>query len=506
MESRLHLQVKATPSFTPVRGGVLQRKCACGGSAGVAGECDECSKQNLSLQRSTRNSDLETRNPGLETQDSDGVPPIVHEVLRSSGQPLDPQTRAFMEPRFGHDFSRVRVHTDPQAAESAQRVNALAYTVGRDVVFGAGEYSPNSDAGKEMIAHELTHVVQQRKASATGMAFSVQTGLRVAPADDPLEQEANAAAVNIGSGEIEVSGSQSAGGLFRLPAPDDTGDSISGGTLPYREATELGDCTRIMGEQSAEFCRQEVLGEQPQPVPPAPPPPPCSPTGLARPDYLTQPGTSTDDFGLTRLLFDGDEPQLQTTRVAGGVRLQETSASLQTITSVYTTTGSFTEGETILVGDQGPCPSARYPLRWRISPDGARKIKEGEIEHCADFQYAFEISLKRYADAVNGLARSGRTFRNQRAAETKVTLLAGVAPANWLNVFQCLVDKSTRRDGARWHTPIARTSPPTSNENCAFAHSNVSGVSLPEVGQHPPSEIIRDCGEGGATGGGRGGG
>src|SRR5437870_4603658 len=141
METRLHAQMKAAPppSFTPVRVGTLQRKCACGGSAGVAGECDDCSGKHLSLQRSTRNPKPETRNSELGTQNSAGVPPIVHEVLRSPGQPLDAVTRALMEPRFGHDFSRVRVHTGARAAESASAVNALAYTVGRDVVFGAAQ-------------------------------------------------------------------------------------------------------------------------------------------------------------------------------------------------------------------------------------------------------------------------------------------------------------------------------------------------------------------------------
>ncbi len=94
------------------------------------------------------------------------VPPIVHEVLRSPGQPLDPATRAFMEPRFGHDFGPVRVHTDARAAQSAQSVNALAYTVGRDVVFDAGQYAPHTREGKSLMAHELTHVVQQRDAPA----------------------------------------------------------------------------------------------------------------------------------------------------------------------------------------------------------------------------------------------------------------------------------------------------------------------------------------------------
>jgi len=90
------------------------------------------------------------------------VPPIVHEVLRSPGHPLDPATRAFMEPRFGHDFSRVRVHADARAAESARSVNALAYTVGRDLVFASNLYAPQTD-GRRLLAHELVHVVQQQE-------------------------------------------------------------------------------------------------------------------------------------------------------------------------------------------------------------------------------------------------------------------------------------------------------------------------------------------------------
>ena len=88
-------------------------------------------------------------------------PPIVQDALRSPGQALDPATRAVMEPHFGHDFSQVRVHTDSEAADSARAVNARAYTVGRNVVFGAGQYSRGSREGQKLIAHELAHVVQQ---------------------------------------------------------------------------------------------------------------------------------------------------------------------------------------------------------------------------------------------------------------------------------------------------------------------------------------------------------
>jgi Domain of unknown function (DUF4157) len=89
------------------------------------------------------------------------APPLVHEVLRGQGRPLDAATRAFMEPRFGHDFSRVRVHSGSMAESSARDVNAMAYTVGHDIVFGAGMFAPRTHAGRGLLAHELAHVVQQ---------------------------------------------------------------------------------------------------------------------------------------------------------------------------------------------------------------------------------------------------------------------------------------------------------------------------------------------------------
>ncbi|MFZ3046483.1 MAG: DUF4157 domain-containing protein, partial [Desulfatirhabdiaceae bacterium] len=81
--------------------------------------------------------------------------------LKGRGQPLEPSTSAFMESRFGYDFNRVRVHTDAQAAKSAETINAKAYTVGTDIVFGAGRYTPDTYEGRQLLAHELTHVAQQ---------------------------------------------------------------------------------------------------------------------------------------------------------------------------------------------------------------------------------------------------------------------------------------------------------------------------------------------------------
>src|SRR6185503_6638867 len=102
---------------------------------------------------------------GLSERNGDHAPPIVHEVLSSEGRPLEASTRGFMEQRFGHDFSRVRVHDDSRAAASARAVHARAYSAGSQIVFGEGKYAPANDAGRRLLAHELAHVVQQDSAT-----------------------------------------------------------------------------------------------------------------------------------------------------------------------------------------------------------------------------------------------------------------------------------------------------------------------------------------------------
>lgn len=87
---------------------------------------------------------------------------IVQEVLRSPGQPLDAQTRGYFQPRFGYDFSRVRVHVGDRASNSAAALGASAYTFGQQVVFGPGRFDPVSSTGRRLIAHELAHTIQQR--------------------------------------------------------------------------------------------------------------------------------------------------------------------------------------------------------------------------------------------------------------------------------------------------------------------------------------------------------
>jgi hypothetical protein len=100
----------------------------------------------------------------------------VQEVLRSPGQPLDPPTRAFFESRFDQDLSHVRVHVDDRAAASADAMGAVAYTVGSDIAFGAGRYAPNARSGKRLLAHELTHVMQQTGSAAAATNVNGRAG------------------------------------------------------------------------------------------------------------------------------------------------------------------------------------------------------------------------------------------------------------------------------------------------------------------------------------------
>ena len=162
----------------------LQRRCACGGTPGPDGECSACKAKRLALQR-------------LAVRDSapSVAPSLVGATLRSPGRPLDAGARRFMEGRFRHDFGRVRVHTDSRAAESARAVGAHAYTVGRHVVFGAGRYAPDTVPGRRLLAHELTHVLQQGASSESSRLPTVR------PAGDSWEREGDDVARRVVDGQ-----------------------------------------------------------------------------------------------------------------------------------------------------------------------------------------------------------------------------------------------------------------------------------------------------------------
>ncbi|HEX2271689.1 MAG TPA: DUF4157 domain-containing protein, partial [Pyrinomonadaceae bacterium] len=185
MSNRLTTHATTLAQTAPQASSILlQRKCAGCGNHTVAGSsCSGCTKK--------KEESLQRRAAGIETATE--IPAIVHDVLNSPGQPLDTATRAFMESRFRHDFSGVRVHTDAKAAESARTVNAHAYTVGSHIVFNAGQYLPGTKPGNNLLAHELTHVLQQSQ----GLTRSALPG--IGPANDEFERQADAVAHAIAS-------------------------------------------------------------------------------------------------------------------------------------------------------------------------------------------------------------------------------------------------------------------------------------------------------------------
>jgi hypothetical protein len=182
------LSVAAAPS------GILLRKCACGDHTGAAQECAECGKENNSLQRKANNVSVAALDiqhvTGQPPGEDDRAPVSVGEVLATPGSPLEPTLRQDMEQRFGHDFSQVRLHLDSHAAASAREVGALAYTVGRDVVFAQDQFAPHSADGRRLLAHELTHAVQQgagnpAMTSDAGQAVLRRDSKRSPPAPPP---------------------------------------------------------------------------------------------------------------------------------------------------------------------------------------------------------------------------------------------------------------------------------------------------------------------------------
>jgi hypothetical protein len=221
-------QALAKPKITPVVSGLLQRVCACGKhSTGSSGECEGCRKKRegmlhrsvvlqtkptinkpgdqyeqeadrvaalvmaTSLEQSVNNAP--PRIQRIATQPTgETVPASVNQVLAGPGAALEPSLRQDMEQRFGRNFSQVRVHSDTAAKQSAQNLDSYAYTVGQNIVFGANRFSPGTEEGRCLLAHELTHIVQQSDGATAIQRFVPCTRARLSleecPNRDPHEE------------------------------------------------------------------------------------------------------------------------------------------------------------------------------------------------------------------------------------------------------------------------------------------------------------------------------
>jgi len=209
-------QKTATPTITAAPTRILQRQCACGAHA-AGGECEDCKKQKGVLSRKVSGHGASDTSAACEM--SAMSPHLVAEALRSPGEPLDRDTRAFMESRFQHDFSAVRVHTDARAAASARALRARAWALGSDVAFATGAYAPGTATGRRLLAHELTHVVQQERAPVS--APRPDTELNVSEPGDASEREADRVADHVADSSPLVVRSQAVPDAIQLKGWDD---------------------------------------------------------------------------------------------------------------------------------------------------------------------------------------------------------------------------------------------------------------------------------------------
>ena len=263
------VQTTSKASSSSSSGFVLQRKCACGGSAGFTGECEECRRKKFlgkPLQRTLainepddehereadrvaeqvmRIAEPPRRSSGADPQASSLVqgrvggaaaggagtaPPLVQEVLASPGQSPDASARAFLEPRFGQSLDDVRLHTDGRAQQAAKSVHARAFTVGRHIVFGAGEYVPHSVTSTLLLAHELTHVVQQ----TGGASVLARKSSEAVALDESVVAVAEPVAGDEVESAVDVAGASSRGELGRLSA-----------ALPDEQREEEGEAVQV---------------------------------------------------------------------------------------------------------------------------------------------------------------------------------------------------------------------------------------------------------------------
>jgi hypothetical protein len=199
----------------------------------------------MHLQKTAGNASVTA---ALEEQE----PSLVKDVVGSGGgSPLDRDTRGFMESRLGADFGDVRVHTDGRATESAKSVQAHAYTVGNDVVFQSGKYEPQTETGQRMLAHELTHVVQQRSGPVDGTP--APGGIKISHPSDSFERAAESSADRVMSGAAPAPVAAAPASVQREGEEEEEVQ----GTFVQREA-EGEEEEQVQGS----FVQREAAGEE----------------------------------------------------------------------------------------------------------------------------------------------------------------------------------------------------------------------------------------------------
>jgi hypothetical protein len=212
----------------------------------------------LHLQRAAGNASVASFLGEDQEQDRS---PVKDVVGSGGGTPLDKDTRQFMESRLGHDFGDVRVHTDSKAAESAKAVNAQAYTVGTDIVFQSGKFAPGTHEGRHMLAHELTHVVQQRSGPVSGTP--APGGINISDPSDSFEQQAERTATHVMTAETPATSPSSAASGVQRQEEEAPEEEVQGSFIQRQEEEEPEE--EVQGSFIQRQEEEEMEEEAPSP-------------------------------------------------------------------------------------------------------------------------------------------------------------------------------------------------------------------------------------------------
>jgi hypothetical protein len=409
--------------------------------------------------------------------------------LRAAGRPgapLPAAVRAFFEPRFGVDFGSVRVHTGGEAADAARALEARAYTVGQNIVFAVGEYAPSTPPGRRLLAHELTHTIQQARASASGAPVTVTRP------DAPAEIEADRAADTVAAGASP----QVAAATGPVIARDEAEQSkmvLPPGSTPH--GREPGPSTWGWGGLETKNLYQD-----------------CNITEMTRDDFvafyqaLPRPpmrraskGTKAA-FGVTAMdpFTQSVLPKIEAVPFddngKAAFKLKPTHAEMPGIRSAITAKGDFVEGTQRLMSASVCSVSKPYPIRTVIEEGGAAKLRAGEQEHCNDYRAAFDDTLALYASSINNVAAAERVYSTAKDAEDDGERGLGFPRGDMMNRYVAMLHKTEDRDKNDWHT----ATPPNTKRYVESPEDNGCGEfvlrydekALPDVGKHPWSELV----------------
>jgi hypothetical protein len=644
MNARAQSQVQSspTPSFTPAPVNIVQRKCSCGGSAGLSGECIECQKERLvgdsapliqpklkisqpndkyeqeadrvadevmqmpepkmqrqtvpemeeedeaiqtkpiarkimpvgqrkaldeeeneeglqlkgltnneTVQRQLNDEDEMIQAKGATSRNNSTVSRDVQSEIdclkQNNGNPLPQNVLDFMEPRFDQNFSRVRIHTDEQANQTAIDLQARAFTLGSHIVFGKGAFDPYTVAGRRLLAHELTHSVQK---STCGPEGQIQRRLltKEERENDPRELKKAKRRTRILRRWLERISEKSlddvkptrrnirrADWVKQLEAIKEPGfESLSTEEKArLKELTKggLNDDTLFQGEgtkdagvgqkeeerddgssQETEKVGQEEKSQESESVKTESeeleedlelPSFECAPSPIAFGELNKMSGATGRSFGATVLK---KAPTRFGSSFSKSIKLCTIRISKEGIFKLnpfaFVQPGTYRYATNTVTDSR--CAGKKLDLHVKITSDMAEKFKQGEIEHCEDYKRAFALSIGRYNKAMRDVKSEGKfSSKNPKScmAEVKKRVFSklGIPSVKYDSVRKCLRKKSVERDTKGWHNVnVSATTDRVVDPKCTMITYELDPTHkdmLPELGKHSAKDLVKGCGE-----------